>query len=546
MLALAAATLVLSAAAGPAAAVAPPGRASLRCAATIAQGGLRGAAERGTCAFRGIRYAAAPVGALRFRPPQPPPSWRGTLRATRAGPICPQDRDLLEQYPDRRPRYTDEDCLRVNVWTPRPDGRRRPVMVFVPGGAFVVGAGSEPLYDGGPLARRGGVVVVTLNYRLGMLGWLELGRLDPAYRGSGNNGLRDQIAALRWVRRNIARFGGDPREITVFGESAGGISVSALLATAHPERLFRRAIAQSGSGYLVHTRAYQEEIARRHIAIAGVRSVRALLAMSASRILDIQKTAYDRAPLFSGDTYFAPYVDGAVLPGPVVRRVAAGSARKIDLLSGTTENETQYWGLYDPALLTLPPAANPFFPGGLSARRAQITATYRRDRPTATDGEISHAMLTDQLFRVPQIRLAQAQARWRPRNDFAYWFRWRRASTPAAGPYANLGAVHAIELPFVFGNLDLSWIPRGRTSDPREIVRRRTLSDRVMDAWISFALTGSPNARRGRGVPYWPAYGVRRRATMAWNLRPAVVDAPADRERRLWDGRTFDAWDFVP
>lgn len=258
------------------------------CAAKIADGRVAGHRELGVCAFEGIPYAAPPVGARRFRPPAAPRPWHGVLAATRARAVCPQDRDLLEEYPDTRTRFTDENCLYLNVWTPKPDGNKRPVMVFIPGGAFVVGSASEPIYNGSHLATRGNAVVVTLNYRLGILGWLELGSLDRSYAGSGNNGLRDQLAALRWVQRNIGAFGGDPHNVTVFGESAGGISVSALLAVDHPERYFHRAILESGSGYLVHTAAYAQEIARRHFQIGGIRSISQLKRMGVGQLLNLQ------------------------------------------------------------------------------------------------------------------------------------------------------------------------------------------------------------------------------------------------------------------
>jgi para-nitrobenzyl esterase len=467
------------------------------------------------------------------------------LAATRLRAVCPQDRDQLEEYPNARKRFSDENCLYLNVWTPRPDRQRRPVMVFIPGGAFVVGSASEPIYDGAHLAARGDAVIVTLNYRLGMLGWLELGGLDPSYAGSGNNGLRDQLAALQWVQNNIRAFGGDPRNVTVFGESAGAISVSALLAIDRPERYFHRAILESGSGYLVHTRGYAQEIARRHFQAGGIHSIAQLKAMSVNQILDLQNTVYQRAPLFSGDTYFAPFVDGRLLPGPVVPRVAAGSARHIKLLSGTNENETEYWVLYSPSLYSIPPTANPFYPAALSAQEAAMIAHYRSNRPGATDGEITHAMLTDQLFRVPQIRLAEAQARWQ-RHDYMYWFRWHVPYEPGLPPQQNLGAIHGIELGFVFGNLDLTSVPHSATTDPREHAARRLLSNRIMDAWLSFARSGDPNAHHDPGVPAWPSYDLPARATLAWNLVPRVLDAPRDDERALWAGETFDSWDFTP
>ena len=526
-------------------AAAASGAAAKACVSSIRDGRVAGGTEAGVCAFEGIPYAAPPVGTLRFRPPAPVRPWPGVLAARRLRSVCPQDRDLLEEYPDARKRFSDENCLYLNVWTPRPDRQRRPVMVFIPGGAFVVGSASERIYDGALLAARGNAVIVTLNYRLGILGWLELGGLNRAYAGSGNNGLRDQLAALQWVQNNIRAFGGDPRNVTVFGESAGAISVSALLAINRPERYFHRAILESGSGYLVHTHAYAQEIAQRHFQAGAIHSIAQLKRMSVNQLLDLQNTVYQRAPLFSGDTYFAPFVDGQLLPGPVVPRVAAGSARHIQLLSGTNENETQYWVLYTPALYFIPPTSNPFFPSALSGRQPAMIAHYRANRPGAIDGEITHAMLTDQLFRVPQIRLAEAQARWQ-RHDYMYWFRWHVPYEPGLPPTQNLGAIHGIELGFVFGNLDLTGIPHSATTDPGERAARRLLANRMMDAWLSFARSGNPSASHDQGVPSWPTYDPRARATMAWNLTPRALDAPGDDERALWAAESFDTWDFTP
>ena len=515
------------------------------CLTGTLDGRVAGHIETGVCAFEGIPYAAPPVGALRFRPPQPAPAWRGVLQATRARAVCPQDRDLLEEYPTEQKRFTNENCLFLNVWTPHPDHRLRPVMVFIPGGAFVVGSASEPIYDGSPPAARGNAVIVSLNYRLGILGWLELGGLDRSYAGSGNNGLRDQLAALRWVKDNIRAFGGDPRNVTVFGESAGAISISALLAINHPDRYFHRAILESGSGYLVHTKAYADTIAQRTFEADGIHSVLALKSMRVDQILDLQNTVVNGAPDFSGDSYFAPYVDGQLLPGPVLPRIAAGNARDIDLLSGTNEDEAKYWLLYSPPLFSIPPQANPFFPKALAAQQAAMIARYRADRPGASNGEITFSMLTDQLFRVPQIRLAQAQSRWQ-RHDYMYWFRWHVPYVKRLPPQENVGAMHGIELGFVFGNLDLTAVPRSRTTNKRELAERRLLSNRIMDAWLSFARTGNPNAMHDPGVPIWPSYTVPKRATMSWNVAPQVVDAPLDGERALWDAETFSAWDFTP
>ncbi|GII76249.1 carboxylic ester hydrolase [Sphaerisporangium rufum] len=498
------------------------------CAARTSLGAVAGTARGGVCAFRGIPYAQAPVGALRFRPPRPARPWRGTLRAVDGTRVCPQFRDdVSEEYPDARPVYTDEDCLYLNVWTPSPDRRaRRPVIVFIHGGAARFGGANEPRYDGTALAARGDAVVVTLNYRLGAFGWAELGHLDPAYRGSGNNGLRDQMAALRWVRRQARAFGGDPGRITVAGESEGAISISAMLATDHPERLFRRAVLQSGSGALVHSAALERRLAP----ALPVRSVAELAALPAARVLELQEQAVATVPGAAGGAlYFGPYIDGTLVRGPVTERVEAGHARHVELLVGSNRDEVNYFAQFTPGgLPALAAQYDALFPAALADRREEMTKVYRAGR---SEQQAALAMFTDQMVRVPATRLADAQSRWR--RTFTYRFDW--------APSGGLGAVHTAELPFVFGSLRFTGIPGGADAlraDPAGLGR---LSGRMMDAWTSFARTGDPGA--GGAAP-WPAYSVPRRATKIWDLAPRTEDDPAGAERALWDAIPFDALDL--
>ncbi|GAA0320926.1 carboxylesterase/lipase family protein [Actinoallomurus spadix] len=499
------------------------------CATTTSLGAVAGTVREGLCVFRGIRYAEPPTGALRFRPPRPVGRWRGTLKATDDKAVCPQDRDAMsEDYPDGRALFTDEDCLRLNVWTPAPDHRRRPVIVFVHGGAARYGTANEPRYDGARLAARGDAVVVSINYRLGVLGWSELGGLDPAYKGSGNNGLRDQITALRWVHDHIADFGGDPADVTAVGESAGAFSLSAMLATDHPERLFRRVVLESGSGALVHTAAYEREVA----AQLPVKSVAELRGMSTKQILDLQNKVIDQdAPGIIGATYFAPYIDGALVRDSVVTRVARGNARGVDLLIGTNRDEMNFFGQLGPEAMTAIGQQYDavFFPHALAARRERMVAAYRRGR-SATEAAL--AMFTDQGMRVPATRLAQAQSRWRP--TYLYEFGWR--------PTKEYGAVHTLELPFVFGTFRFTGILGGEEAFNADRARLTTLSDQMIDAWTSFARTGDPNARRTVERPAWPAYRAPRRATMMWNVGAKVADDPRGRERALWNGYPFTAF----
>jgi para-nitrobenzyl esterase len=510
------------------------------CSLTLATGRIAGSPVGEGCAFHSIPYAAPPVGALRFRAPGPVSPWPGTLPAPKTARLCPQYPDPLETYPDSREIYTDEDCLYLDVWAPKIDSGARPVLVFIPGGAFLVGSASFSTYDAAALSSRGDVVVVSINYRLGILGWIELGAWDARYRGSGNNGLRDQMAALKWVQTNIERFGGDPKNVTVFGHSAGAASASALLAIDHPEQLFRRAILASGSGYQVHNADYQNVVASRIRAAAGSTGVDDLVSLPTEQVLALQQRVYDEAPLYSGDNYFGPYIDGDLLPAPVINRVDEGNAKDIDLLLGTTLNETKFWALYDPTLVDLAPAANLFFPPALAADRDAITSAYRAARPGSAEGDVTHAMLTDQIFRVPLLRLAEAQARHRA--TYVYEFRWHPSLSTGKVADVDLGAVHSLEVPFIFGNLDIDVFPGASEALAVDRPTLIDLSEQMMDAWLTFTRHGHPNP----GPDGWSAYDSAERTTMVFGIPSTTERAPRESERMLWRKFGFETWSFTP
>lgn len=428
-----------------------------------------------------------------------------------------------------------EDCLYTDVWQPRGGASARqpkPVMVFIHGGADELGAAGDPVFNGAQLADHGDAIVVSVDYRLGLLGWTELGGLDPRYAGSGNNGLRDQIAALTWVRQHVGAFGGDPGNVTVFGQSAGAISIDAMLAGNHPERLFQRAIVESGPGYLVHSQDYARSAAAHVLAAGKITSVAQLDAMSTAQLLQLQATAQQGVPGLADALFFGPSIDGRLVPGPVVDRIAAGSARDVQLMTGTTENETDYWALFEPAVLDLPLSAYQSFPAVLADRKQQMYDAYAADRPGLPAGRVVNAMITDQTERVPTLRMAEAQSRWRP--TYVYQFDWHVpyvAGLPAA---QNLGAMHTLELPFVFGNLDLDAFPRGAATVAADRPQLTALSDDMMTSWTSFARNG---------VPGWPSYTPSVRATRIWDTHPSVQDAPMENERALWNAYPFPDWD---
>ncbi len=430
---------------------------------------------------------------------------------------------------------TSEDCLYLNVWTPGTDDRRRPVMVWIHGGAFVMGAGSQTLYNGETLARRGDVVVVTINYRLGAFGFLRLRDLfGDALPATGNEGLLDQIAALEWVRDEIAAFGGDPSNVTIFGESAGSISVSTLLGTPRANGLFNRAIMQSGSANFVSPRAQAGRVADavlRDLNLAGADPAR-LLDVPASQILETQQRVHMSLQGQLRGLVFAPVADGDILPRHPFEAIRDGLSRNVSVLIGSNLDEMKLFGMMDPQARTLDDAAllrrceriipAPDAPG--HARRA--IDTYRRVRrergADVTPPELWFAIDSDRAFRYPAMRLAELQGAHQTQT-YAYLFTW---PSPFMG--GALGACHALELPFVFGTFDDPMLKTFVGSDSAA----SRLAEQMQAAWVTFAHGGDPTHA---GIGDWPAYDRSRRATMLFGARCGVDHAPLDDERAFWE-----------
>ncbi|CAN5483071.1 carboxylesterase/lipase family protein [soil metagenome] len=480
--------------------------------------------------FRGIPYAAPPTGARRFRPPVAPEPWDGVLDATAYGPAAPQNASGLEAMLGSEGTAYDEDCLTVNVWTPGADDAARPVLVWIHGGGFITGSGATAWYDGARLAARD-VVVVTLNYRLGLFGFCHLGDLDPAgHEGAGNAGILDQVAALAWVRDNITAFGGDPGNVTVCGESAGAMSVGTLLALPTAAGLFRRAILQSGAGAHVHTAEAATEVAHRVLAEAGLDEDRVaeLHDLPVEVLLDVQQRISESTP-FSAGLPFQPVVDRATLPRHPEAAVAAGSAAGVDLLLGTTSEEMNLFQLLDPRLADLDDDAlgrrcdDLFAPAGHPGP-GHALGVYRRRLAEAAPSQVWAAVTTDLTFRIPALRLAEHQLAHNPAVHL-YLFSF---ASPAFG--GAFGACHALEIPFMWDNLDApgAALFTGPATD-----EMRVLAAAMADAWVAFARTGDPTVAT---LPAWPRYDTDRRATMVLDLQPRVHDDPNGAERLLWNG----------
>ncbi len=485
-------------------------------------GKVEGLARGGVLQFRGIPYATPPVGALRWRAPRREPSWDGVRDATQFSPESAQTEfGLTKLLGGTRPAYS-EDSLYLNVYTPACDDAARPVMVWIHGGAFVWGSAATPWYDGTRLARNGDVVVVTINYRLGPFGFLHLGDLfGPELDGSGNLGILDQIAALDWVRDCISAFGGNPENVTVFGESAGGGSVGTLMGTPAARGLFTRAAPQSGAASWLSTREHATAVATRMIDRLGVRAgdLDALLAEDTDAVLAAQ-------PAFREDGVqalpFQPVVDGAVLPEPPLVAIRAGNAAGVSLLTGTNLHEMTLFLVADPDLGALADA-------GIVDRlrpvagdqAAALLDSYRARRPHASAREVWTDLATDGVFRIPSILLLEAQVPHAP--AWSYLFTWE---SPAFG--GLLRSTHALEIPFVFDNLDAAGMELFTGNGPE----RQGIADAMHRAWTSFARTGDPNHE---GLPAWPRYDLDRRATMRFDVTCEVVDDPAGDDRKAFE-----------
>lgn len=506
--------------------------------ASTRQGRLEGESHGGVQRFRGIPFARPPIDSLRFRPPEPVEPWSGTRPARAFGPAAPQIgpvsrviRTIIGAAGSRQ----SQDCLYLNVWTPELDGARRPVLVWIHGGAFILGSGSTPLYAGSRLAKRGDVVVVTINYRLGALGFLCWDGADGSGPGSAANlGLRDQIAALEWVRDHIEAFGGDPENVTVFGESAGAMSIGALLGAPAACGLFHKAILQSGAAHNVSTRVKASRVARTFFDLLGVEeaSPDALRDLPVTRIMQAQARTTVRVGLDDGMMAWQPCLDGDLIPETPLAAVERGGAADIPMLIGTNRDEYKLFTFadrdrLDDAQLVERVRRLVRRTGAGDADEAlveRLLGTYgprtgERD-PGANQRWV--ALQSDRIFHYPATRLADAQSDHQP-ETYAYLFEW---TPPLLG--RALGACHGLELPFVFGGVR-TWLLRAglvtdRTAGP--------LCESMQDAWIAFARTGRPHHER---LPEWPAYDRRRRYTMSLGGRRGLLKDPHEGAREFWE-----------
>ncbi|MEO8287811.1 MAG: carboxylesterase/lipase family protein [Chloroflexota bacterium] len=471
-------------------------------------GDLEGIIDRGTRAWLGIPYAQPPTGELRGRAPRPPLPWNGLRSASRFGSSAVQ---ISFAGDPSAPLHGSEDCLYLNVWTPPHESAEpRAVLVYIHGGAFVVGSGSEPYFNGPFYPMRGNLVYVTLNYRLGGFGFLPNDR-DPA---ASNLGLLDQIAALQWIRDNITAFGGDPNNVTVMGESAGGMSIGCILGVPQAEGLFHRAIVQSGGARPVFSRDEAALVLERVLRAANVQHSEQLLALPANELNAVfgRVAASSNDALVAGEP-FHPAVDGVVIPTHPLENL-----RPLPTLVGYCENEIAFFKeIGSTALLEGLPARVRRIAGEETWRLLEQTymTTERRDRSWHDD------LVNDALFGVPSLRLANGITAagagvWAYRFDY-----------PGASP---VGAGHTTDLAFTFNTPEHSLLPPDWTENAQ------ALAARMQDAFISFSRSGDPNTS---SLPHWPRYTPDDPAFMSFDVPRRVSSDFIGAERRA-------AWEPVP
>lgn len=489
-------------------------------------GVVRGRREDGQAVFRGIPFAQPPVGDARFAAPRPAHRWDGVREAFDFGPPPPQDLGIPGRMAESPDLGGGDDWLTANVWTPDPDpAARRPVMVWIYGGAYRLGSSGSPGYDARRIARDGDVVVVTFNYRVGIEGFASIEGAPP------NRGLLDQVAALEWVRDNITAFGGDPAQVTVFGESAGAGSVGALLAMPRAAGLFHRAIIQSLPG-MYFSPALAADLGVAIAAELGLRPTvadlsgvdpRQLPAAGASMSATMREHEDRWGRVAHSLSPFAPIVDGDVLPTTPWQAAADGASRDVDVILGHNRDEYRLFIALAGQLgrITEEQAAvalRVYGPGPEGER------VYREAFPEASAGQLYELVQTDWLFRMPALHLADARVAGGGRTH-VYELTWQ---TPGSG--GTLGACHGLDGPLVFGTLDAHLGPM--LIGPQPSPEAETLSARFRTAWTTFATTGDPG---------WPAYDTEQRLVQVFDANPTVTAYPEETSRLLWQDHTFEA-----
>lgn len=474
-------------------------------------GQLRGEAlaDNNVLVFKGVHYGQSTGGENRFMPPKPVTAWEGVKEASQFGDSCPQGGEVGRTTKEGELLDHSEDCLVANIWTPGLDDKPRPVMVWLHGRGFYAGSGAEYLYDGAKLAERGDLVVVTINHRLNVFGYLHLGEVGGEdFATTGNAGVQDIELALRWVRDNINTFGGDPDNVTIFGESGGGVKVATLLGTPSAEGLFQRGIIQSGARPTGMPLQMAEENTQAVMEKLGVSTVQELQDLPMETLLGAVANPVRTEP------NFGPVTDGVYLPRDMFVPDSAPSAVGVPVMVGSNRDEYSLYERANPKFgemteAELEAALKP----RLGERYDEVLAAYTESRNTSDPWDLYVAIQSNR-FHAGTNALAAVHSQSGPTYLYSFDF-------PAT---ERLGAAHGAEIPFVFSNA---------TDSPDARPGAEQVQDAVSEAWIAFARTGNPNHA---GIPEWPTYNVQTRPGMVFDVETKVVNDIRKPEREVWQG----------
>ncbi|MEH7178018.1 carboxylesterase/lipase family protein [Neobacillus vireti] len=494
-------------------------------------GKIEGKMENGITVWKGVPYAKPPIQKLRFKPPEPPAPWNGVYDATQFAPGCPQPKNPFANIlGERKELETSEDCLYLNIWSPAADTKGRPVMVFIHGGGFWFDAGSNPWYDGTSFAQQGDVVLVTINYRLGPLGFLHLAEIGgEEYAYSGNCGLLDQVQALKWIQENIHHFGGDPERVTIFGESAGATSVALLMAMPSAKGLFNQAILQSHAGDFFTKSKEATEVARKWLEILGIQEneLWKLENVPVEELLKVTDTLRVNA---AKSAVFQPVIDGTLIPMEPLQALQSVASNHLSVLLGTNKDEDRLRAAVTPGWNSMSDQQiYESIEKTIGQIWSEVSSHYlNREKDEQSLRDSVECAIGDFRFWFPMIkmgeRLVEAGA-----SVWMYRFDW-----PSPVLEGQLGCCHYMEIPFVFHHLNHHDALILTGDSPQ----REDISLQLHRAWIAFAHSGNPNHAL---IPEWPHYEVNNRPTIVFHEKSKIENDPRRGERLVWE----EAWKLL-